>query len=100
MALPNAYAALERRYNGPIPQEELDALFYGSVRNRAIADIEGSIEFHQGYKARMEASAPKWLTRGNRVMHDDNLDTAKYHEREIAKLKSRLFDLRSTKATA
>ncbi len=92
------YAALERRYNGPIPQDELDALWHGSVKNKAIADIEGLIEFHEEYQARMLASAPKWLTRGNRAMHDDNIATAEFHGREISKLKSRLFDLRSTKA--
>ena len=92
------YADLERRYNGPIPQEALDRLRHGSATKAEIARVEDSIAFFHGEKTRAERSARRWLERGNVEMHDRNLADVELYKREWRKLRARLKDLRGTDA--
>ena len=92
------YADLERRYNGPIPQEALDRLRYGSSLNAEIAKIEGLIAYYRGQIVRMRRSAKKWFARGNLEMARQNMNDSWFYLREWRALRRRLNELRGTDA--
>ena len=67
---------LERKYDGRIPQEELDILRHGSRQGAEIAKLEDSMWLLLGEYRRARRSARKWLLRGNLEMHDRNRSNA------------------------
>ena len=93
-----SYADLERRYDGPIPQEALDRLRYGSATNAAIAETEGLIAYYRAEICRMRRSAKKWFARGNLEMTRNCMDDSWLYLRGWRALRARLKDLRGTGA--
>ena len=91
-----AYAALERRYDGPIPQAALDRLEYGSATNAEIARTSDSIAFFHGEIRCMRRSAKRWTERGNREMARQNIEDSWLYLREWRALRRHLKDLRGT----
>ena len=92
------YADLERRFDGPIPQEALDRLRYGSATNAEIAHTEDSLAFFRSEIVRMCRSAKKWFARGNLDMARSNIADSWLYLREWRALRRRLNDLRGTDA--
>ena len=95
---PLTYADLERRYTGPIPQEALDRLRYGSSLNAEIARVEDEMHFFRRLHGRTIASVSDWLTRDNHEMHDANRRDAALYFRQWRALRARLPELRGTNA--
>lgn len=75
----DAYGKLERQFDGPIPQEELDILRHGSRQGAEIAKLEDSMWLLRDECRRMMKSARRWLWHGNREMHDHNRADAKFY---------------------
>ncbi len=89
------YGALERRYDGPIPADDLDRLRFGSGLMAEIARVEGSIAFFRQEIVRMRRSAKKWFERGNLEMARHNIADSRLYLREWRTLRRRLGDLRA-----
>ncbi|HTI86327.1 MAG TPA: hypothetical protein VL966_06965 [Alphaproteobacteria bacterium] len=58
-------ADLEARYDGPIPQRELDALRHGSALAADVAEIRAEIACFRELAARSRRSGKAWRARGN-----------------------------------
>ena len=97
-AEPLTYADLERRYTGPIPQEALDRLRYGSSLEAEIVRVEDEMHFFRRLHSRTISSVSDWLTRDNREMHDANRKDAALYFRQWRALRARLTELRGTNA--
>ena len=95
---PLTYADLERRYTGPIPQEALDRLRYGSSLNAEIAETEGTIAFYRDQIVRMRPSAKRWRARGNLGMARLNIADSWFYLRQWRALRARLAELRGANA--
>jgi hypothetical protein len=89
------YAALERRYDGPIPIDALDRLRFGSGLMAEMARIEDSIVFFRQEIVRMRRSAKRWFERGNIEMARQNITDSRLYLREWRTLRRRLENLRA-----
>jgi hypothetical protein len=89
------YAALERRYDGPIPIDALDRLRFGSGLMAEMARIEDSIAFFRQEIVRMRRSAKRWFERGNIEMARQNITDSRLYLGEWRTLRRRLGDLRA-----
>ena len=89
------YAALERRYDGPIPADALDRLRFGSALMAEIARTEDSIVFFRQEIVRMRKSARRWFERGNLEMARQNITDSRLHLREWRTLRRPLGHLRA-----
>lgn len=56
---------LQARYDGPIPQDELDRIKYGSLLARDISETEKSIKFYRDMLVKSRQSSREWFRRGN-----------------------------------
>ena len=61
-------AALEARYDGPIPAHDIRALRHGSVLAADIAETEAEVAFFRAMIVASRTSSRAWLRRGNRSM--------------------------------
>ena len=89
------YAALERRYDGPIPADALDRLRFGSGLKAEISRTEDSIVFFRQEIVRMRKSARRWFERGNLEMARHNIADSRLYLREWRTLRRRLENLRA-----
>ncbi len=89
------YAALERRYDGPIPIDALDRLRFGSGLMAEMTRIEDSIVFFRQEIVRMRRSARRWFERGNIEMAHQNITDSRLYLREWRTLRRRLENLRA-----
>lgn len=90
-----ASAALERRYDGPIPAEPLERLRFGSALEAEIAKIEASVAFFREQIVEMRRSARRWFGRGNLEMARRNIEDSRLYLAEWRVLRRRLADLRT-----
>ncbi len=90
-----AYAALERRYDGPMPAEALERLRFGSALKAEIAKIEASIAFFREQIVEMRRSARRWCRRGNLEMARRNIEDSRLYLAEWRALRRRLAALRT-----
>ncbi len=89
-----AYAALERRYDGPIPAEALEGLRFGSALEAEVAKIEVSIAFFREQIVEMRQSAKRWFHRGNLEMARRNIEDSRLYLGEWRVLRRRIAVLR------
>ncbi len=89
-----AYAALERRYDSPIPTEALEELRFGSALEAEVAKIEASIAFFREQIVEMRQSAKRWFHRGNLEMARRNIEDSRLYLAEWRVLRRRLAVLR------
>ena len=92
------YADLELRYNGPIPQEALDRLRYGSETEAEIARTEDLVVYFRAEILRMRQYAKKWFQRGHIEMTRNCMNDSWLYLREWRALRRRLSELRGTGA--
>ena len=90
-----ASAALERRYDGPIPAEPLERLRFGSALEAEIAKIEASVAFFREQIVEMRRSARRWFGRGNLEIARRNIEDLRLYLAEWRVLRRRLADLRT-----
>ena len=98
MSAPLTREELEERYDGLIPQEELDRLKHGSAANAEIARIEDSMAFFEDERQRMLRSADRCYKRGNMVMYRHNTADADFYLARWNDLNTRRNMLRADRA--